>query len=73
MEILAVFKSRSEAIRFASYLDIKHIAHTILSIPMNLGLGCGLCVCFGAKFQGVALNIIDKAKLISFTGFYQNK
>lgn len=70
MEILAVFRSRSEAVNFAKHLDKKHIAHIIISTPMGLGFGCGLSVRFAAQFQNIALNIIRGNNFTTFEGFY---
>ncbi|MFA6867190.1 MAG: DUF3343 domain-containing protein [Clostridia bacterium] len=71
MEILAVFSSRSEAIRFAQILEKKRIARIIISTPMHLGLGCGLSVCFSSQFNQLAQNFVNMGGFNTFVGFYK--
>ncbi len=66
MNILAVFKIRSEALRFSEELKLRKIAYIIINTPSSLGIGCGLSVSFDKYFLDVAKEIIINSRYKSF-------
>lgn len=69
MNILAPFKSRSEALRLQTALKENRIAAAITNTPPYLGISCGLSVTFPSEYQALAISIITKNGLSSFVGF----
>lgn len=69
MNVLAPFKSRSEALRLQSALKDNRIAAAIINTPPYLGQSCGLSVTFPSEYQALASSIIAQYGLSSFVGF----
>ncbi len=71
MDTLAVFRSRSEALRFFSLLKSKRIACTTVNTPQRIGVGCGVSVVFSSSVLSEVKRLISSSSPSSFVGFYR--
>ena len=70
METLAVFKSRSDAMRFYKLLVNSKISCYTINTPSALRAGCGVSVVFNSSDQVIVTSIIRQNVFHSFIGFY---
>lgn len=70
MYVIAVFKSRSETLRFADGLRGYGIWTTVVSTPKSVKAGCGLSAKFPSGDINKARFILSNGKYRSFVGFY---
>lgn len=70
MDTVAVYRSRSEALRLANYLNKEKIACTTINIPSYLKLGCGLSVVFDSAYKANVFKANDTYNLRSFAGIF---
>jgi len=70
METLAVFKSRSEALRFLKLLLNENIRSYTINTPSKLRAGCGISVVFNSSDQVKITSIMRQNLFHSFIGFY---
>ena len=70
MEILAVFKNRSDAIKVARRLLSNRIPCATVTTPSYLKLGCGLSVTFKRGWEGKVKGAIEALSADSFYGFF---
>lgn len=71
MEILAVFKNRSETLRFYKSLQRLGGGGSIVNTPSGLRQGCGISVAFKAQNRLKAELIIKQNIFSTFLGFYR--
>ncbi len=69
-EILAVFRSRSQAIDALQKLKNKGIPAVLINTPKEAGVGCGLSVKFTANALSKAKNMILRGGYSAFYAFY---
>lgn len=73
MNTVAVYRSRSDALKLNYYLSKERIACATVSTPTSLKLGCGLSVVFNGAYNGTVQKINKTNNLNSFIGFYPKK
>ena len=71
MDTLAVFRSRSEALKIFSLVKKNGIACATVSTPSSLRLGCGIAIVFPHAYRDGVLSFVKTAKTSSFVGFYR--
>ncbi len=71
MDTLAVFRSRSEALKIFNLLKKNHIVCSTVSTPAKLGVGCGISVIFGSTSTEAVKALIVQSGVISFVGFFR--
>lgn len=71
MDTLAVFRSRSEALKVYKNLLNAKIACSSVATPSYLRMGCGLSVVFNGVYQETVKSIINAVGASSFAGFYR--
>lgn len=71
-EMIAVFKSRREAIAYARALTSKRVPCQTMATPRSLGSSCGLSVRFPLNAYGLAESLISAGEYYTFQGFYQS-
>ena len=71
MMILAVFRSRSESLDFASRLKRYGVVAETVTAPKEARIGCGLCVRFDERVFIRAKAVLVSAKYSTFKGFYK--
>lgn len=71
METLAVFKSRSESVRFMRLLLSANINCYTVNTPSNLKAGCGVSVVFDSSNQVKVTSIMRQYLFQTFVGFYK--
>lgn len=69
-EILAVFRSRTQAIECRAKLKGAGIPASIVATPAELKAGCGYSVAFPAAMQRAAKNAISRRGYSAFYGYY---
>lgn len=69
--VLAVFRSRTEALTFANLLSSYGVGISIVNTPRRISVSCGISVRFDAKFQSVARDILSRRKFDTFVGFFR--
>lgn len=69
-EIIAIFRSRSQAVDFNSKLRSTGIAAELITTPKEANVGCGLSVKFNKNYAERAKFIIRKSNYSAFYGFY---
>ena len=70
MDYLAVFRSRSDALKILNELRAQKIACSAVNTPSYLGLGCGVSVVFPYVLKDRVAKIIYSYGIGSFVGFY---
>ena len=70
--VLAVFRSRTETLNFASILRSYGVSCGIINTPRRLNVSCGISVQFNNSNIEIAKSIISRRGFSSFAGFYNN-
>lgn len=68
-EILAVFRSRSQAIDCMNKMRAFGIPAQLINTPKEAGVGCGLSLKFSKQFDKKAKNVIARMNYSSFYGY----
>lgn len=68
-EILAVFRSRTQAIECKARLCAAGIPAAVVSTPSELKVGCGFSVKYPANMHNAARFAISRAGLTAFYGY----
>ena len=68
--MLAVFRSRTETLNFASILRSYRIYCTVINTPSKLNVSCGISVLFDKKDEFIAKQIISRRRFDTFAGFF---
>lgn len=68
-EILAVFRSRSQAIDCMQRLKALKIPASLVSTPREANIGCGLSLRFPQSVVGRVKNVITGANYSAFYGY----
>lgn len=70
MDTLAVFRSRTEAVRLYNLLYRSGIGCLTVNTPSSLRLGCGLSIAFNSSLSEKVKSIIYANRFTSFIGFF---
>lgn len=73
MDTIAVYRSRSDALKLANYLNKERLANTTINTPSSLRIGCGLSVVFSGNYTQDVRKANKTLNLNSFIGFYPKK
>lgn len=68
-EILAVFRSRSQAIDCMTKMRALNIPAQLINTPKEANVGCGLSLKFPQNAAGRAKNLISRVNYSSFYGY----
>jgi len=68
---LAVFRARTQTLLFAKLLKSYQIPISIINMPREINISCGLCVKFLSIYREYAESIIKRRKFDSFAGFFE--
>ena len=68
--MLAVFRSRTETLNFASLLRSYGANATVVNTPRKINVSCGISVKFGQGDLNIAKLIISRRNFNTFAGFY---
>lgn len=68
--ILAVFRSRSQALDFISLLRANGISATAVSTPKEANVGCGISAKISEVELSRARRVAQKCRYSAFVGFY---
>ena len=71
MTMLAVFRSRTQALDALGRMAGRGIAAQSVSTPAEAGCGCGLSVRFDARFYPVVSVLVRGRAYDSFAGFFR--
>jgi len=69
-DILAIFRSRNQAVDFYSKLRSQNVRCTLINTPKSANVGCGLSVKMAFNGISKAKKIINFNKYSAFFGFY---
>ena len=72
-EILAVFRSRGQAIDCNARLNNYGIKASVINTPKEANIGCGLSVKFNENFLSRAKTVIKGGNYSAFYGYYLMK
>lgn len=70
MNIIAVFRSRTETLTFANILSSYGISVSVITTPRTINVSCGISARFSAIYKEKAQEIINRRKFNTFAGFY---
>jgi hypothetical protein len=70
-EILAVFRSRTQAADFAEKLKNYNIKSQLINTPKEANVGCGLSVKFESDVFNLVKRVIANGKYTAFYGFFK--
>ena len=73
MDVLAVFKRRSDAIKVFKALQTKRIACATVSTPSYLRVGCGLSVLLPRGYEEAVKEAVANSGADSFYGFFARR
>ncbi len=68
-EILAVFRSRTQALDCRARLNAHGIPAKVVATPSQLNIGCGYSVKFAKNVERAVKNVINAAGYGSFYGY----
>lgn len=68
--VLAVFRSRTETLNFASYLRSYGVNCVVVNTPRSINVSCGISVKFVKAELSIAKEIISRRSFSTFAGFY---
>ncbi len=68
--ILAVFRSRTETLTFASLLRSYRVPCSVVNTPRSINVSCGISVKFEAGYADDAKKILSRRSFSTFAGFY---
>lgn len=68
--IIAVFRSRTETLNFASILRSYKINCSVINTPRKINVSCGISVCFNQSDKDTASAILSRRGFSTFAGFY---
>jgi len=68
--LLAVFRSRTETLNFASILRSYNIPCSIVNTPRSINVSCGISAKFPISLKQTAQEIISRRNFNTFAGFY---
>lgn len=72
MTMLAVFRSRAQALDAISRLGGAGVPAQAVSTPKEAGYGCGLSVCYDARFQARVAVLMRQRAYSSFAGYLRS-
>lgn len=67
---LAVFRSGTQVMEFAEYMQSHGIGCRIVNTPPEAHVGCGTSAAFPTTYLNYARQTVAKLRLNSFSGFY---
>ena len=70
MYVIAVFKSRRDALQFADALTRFGVSVTVVNTPRRIGVPCGLSVRFHRREMSLAEKVLSRNDYFGFKGFY---
>ena len=68
--IMAVFRSRTEALTFANILSSYRVPVSVISTPRRLSVSCGICIRFDSRLITIAKDVMLRRKFDTFVGFF---
>ena len=66
--MLAVFRSRTETLNFASLLKSYGVYCSVVNTPRRINVSCGISVQFSAKDVNFVKQILSRRKFDTFAG-----
>ena len=70
-EVIAVFKSRRDAIAFLNAIGRAGVSAQVIGTPSSVGSSCGLSVRFAGRALVAARRVLSYGEYQSFRGFYE--
>jgi len=71
--IILAFRSRSDTVRFAEFLQNNSVPAEIVNTPKEAGVGCGLSVKFSSRYLSAVKRAIFISRPASYAGFFNVK
>jgi len=68
--MLAVFRSRTETLSFATLLNSYGVYCSVINTPRQINVACGISVKFSKKDELIARSILSRRRFDTFAGFY---
>lgn len=68
--VLAVFRSKTETLNFASILKSYKVPCSVVNTPRSINVACGISVKFDNYYKQNAMLIISRRNFNTFAGFY---
>ena len=68
--MLAVFRSRTETLNFASILRSYGVLCNVVNTPRSINSSCGISVQFQSIYKTKAMEIISRRAFSTFAGFF---
>ena len=68
--LLAVFRSKTETLSFASLLRSYGVRCNVVNTPRNINVSCGISVRFSSYDEQTVLMILNRRKFETFAGIY---
>lgn len=68
--ILAVFRSRTETLNFASILRSYGVNCSVVNTPRRINVSCGISVQFSSRNLPIVKQILSRRKFDTFAGLF---
>jgi len=68
---IAVFKSRKDAMEFASNMTAARVPVRAVNTPRSIGEACGISIRFPSGAMPIAERILSAGEYFGFRGFYR--
>ena len=68
--MLAVFRSRTETLNFASLLRSYGVNCTVVNTPRKINVSCGISVQFSTRDLPIVKQILSRRRFDTFAGIY---
>ena len=73
MTMIAVFRSRAQALEYISFLKANGVPAQAVNTPKEAGVGCGISAKFDEGFYSRARACLGKKRYTAFSGFMVRK
>lgn len=73
MTMIAVFRSRAQALEYISFLKANGVPAQAVNTPKEAGVGCGISAKFDESFLSRARACLVKRHYTAFSGFMVRK
>ena len=70
-DLIAVFKSRKDAMQFAMMMNKSRVRVRMISTPSSIGSSCDLSVRFPRVAFSIAERVLSYAEFQTFKGFFE--
>lgn len=73
MTVIAVFRSRAQALDFISFLKSAGVPAQAVSTPKEAGVGCGISAMFDERFLPRVTAVLNRRRYTAYRGLMKKR